>query len=65
MRNAANEVEQLATTGLAAPEVDQFFRLAGTMVQNLNIERYGPKSRFSFSYIFDRLPVTDATTPFT
>jgi hypothetical protein len=35
------------------------------MGQNLNIERYGPKKRFSFSYIFDRLPVTDATTRFT
>jgi hypothetical protein len=27
----------------SAAEVDQFFRLAGTMIQNLNIERYGRK----------------------
>ena len=43
MRTAAREVEKLATNGLSAAEVDQFFRLAGTMIQNLNIERYGRK----------------------
>ena len=43
MRTAAHEVEKLATDGLSAAEVDQFFRLAGTMIQNLNIERYGRK----------------------
>ena len=43
MRTAAHEVEKLATDGLSAAEVDQFFRLAGIMIQNLNIERYGRK----------------------
>ena len=43
MSTAAYEVEKLATDGLSAAEVDQFFRLAGTMIQNLNIERYGRK----------------------
>jgi hypothetical protein len=39
----SHEVEKLATDGLSAAEVDQFFRLAEIMIQNLNIERYGPK----------------------
>jgi DNA-binding MarR family transcriptional regulator len=43
MRAAAHEVEKPATDGLSAAEVDQFFRLAGIMIQNLNIERYGRK----------------------
>jgi MarR family transcriptional regulator for hemolysin len=43
MRAAAYEVEKLATDGLTAAEVDQFFRLAGIMIQNLNIDRYGRK----------------------
>jgi MarR family transcriptional regulator for hemolysin len=43
MRAAAHEVEKLAIDGLSAAEVDQFFRLAGIMIQNLNIERYGRK----------------------
>jgi hypothetical protein len=43
MRAAAYEVEKLATDGLTTAEVDQFFRLAGIMIQNLNIERYGSK----------------------
>ena len=43
MRAAAHEVEKLATDGLSAAEVDQFFRLAGIMIQNLNIERCGRK----------------------
>jgi MarR family transcriptional regulator for hemolysin len=43
MRTAAHEVEKLATDGLTAAEVDQFFRLAGVMIQNLNMERYGRK----------------------
>jgi DNA-binding MarR family transcriptional regulator len=43
MRTAAYEVEKLATDGLTTAEVDQFFRLAGIMIQNLNIERYGRK----------------------
>jgi hypothetical protein len=42
-RTAAHEVEKLATNGLTAAEVNQFFRLAGIMIQNLNIERYGSK----------------------
>jgi DNA-binding MarR family transcriptional regulator len=41
MRTAAHEVEKLATDGLTAAEVDQFFRVAGIMIQNLNMERYG------------------------
>jgi hypothetical protein len=41
MRAAAYEVEKLATDGLTTADVDQFFRLAGIMIQNLNIERYG------------------------
>jgi len=43
MRTAAHEVEKLATDGLSAAEVDQFFRLAGIMIQNLNTDRYGRK----------------------
>jgi len=43
MRAAAHEVEKRATDRLSAAEVDQFFRLAGIMIQNLNIERYGRK----------------------
>jgi MarR family transcriptional regulator for hemolysin len=43
MRTAAHEVEKLATDGLSSAEVDQFFRLAGIMIQNLNMERYGRK----------------------
>jgi DNA-binding MarR family transcriptional regulator len=43
MRNAAYEVEKLASDGLTAAEVDQFFRLAGIMIQNLNADRYGRK----------------------
>ena len=43
MRTAAYEVEKLATDGLTAAEVDQFFRLAGIMIQNLNADRYGRK----------------------
>jgi len=40
---AANDVEKIATEGLTAAEVAQFFRLAGVMIQNLNVERYGRK----------------------
>ena len=43
MSTAAYEVEKLATDGLTAAEVDQFFRLAGIMIQNLNADRYGRK----------------------
>ena len=43
MRTAAYEVEKLATDGLTAAEVDQFFRLAGIMIQNLSADRYGRK----------------------
>jgi DNA-binding MarR family transcriptional regulator len=43
MRTAAYEVEKLATDGLTVAEVDQFFRLAGIMIQNLNADRYGRK----------------------
>jgi DNA-binding MarR family transcriptional regulator len=43
MRTAAYDVEKLATDGLTPAEVAQFFRLAGTMIRNLNVERYGRK----------------------
>jgi DNA-binding MarR family transcriptional regulator len=43
MRTAAHEVEELATDGLTAAELDQFFRLARIMIENLNSERYGRK----------------------
>jgi DNA-binding MarR family transcriptional regulator len=43
MRAAAHDVEKIATTGLTPAEVAQFFRLAGIMIQNLNVERYGRK----------------------
>jgi DNA-binding MarR family transcriptional regulator len=43
MRSAANEVEKIATHGMTPAEVEQFFRLAGIMIQNLNVERYGRK----------------------
>src|SRR4030088_1545154 len=40
---AAHDVEKIATEGLTAAEVAQFFRLASVMIQNLNVERYGRK----------------------
>ena len=40
---AAREVEKLATKGLSAHEVDEFFRIANIMTQNLSAERYGDK----------------------
>jgi DNA-binding MarR family transcriptional regulator len=43
MRTAAHEVEKLATNGLTAAELDQFFHLAGIMIRNLNTDRYGRK----------------------
>ena len=43
MTTAAREVEKLATQGLSAREVDEFFRIANAMTQNLNTERYGRK----------------------
>jgi DNA-binding MarR family transcriptional regulator len=43
MRTAASDVEKLATKGLSAAEVAQFFHLAGVMTRNLNAERYGRK----------------------
>lgn len=43
MRAAAHDVEKIATKGLTAAEVAQFFRLTGIMIQNLNVERYGRK----------------------
>jgi DNA-binding MarR family transcriptional regulator len=43
MSKAAREVEKLATKGLSAHEVDEFFRIASTMTRNLNAERYGNK----------------------
>jgi DNA-binding MarR family transcriptional regulator len=43
MRAAAHDVEKIATNGLTPAEVAQFFRLAGIMIQNLNVERYGRK----------------------
>jgi DNA-binding MarR family transcriptional regulator len=41
MHSAAREVENLATNRLTAAEVDQLFRLAGIMIENLNVDRYG------------------------
>jgi DNA-binding MarR family transcriptional regulator len=43
MSKAAREVEKMATKGLSAHEVDEFFRIANIMTQNLNAERYGDK----------------------
>lgn len=43
MSKAAGEVEKLATKGLSAHELDEFFRIARIMTQNLNAERYGTK----------------------
>lgn len=43
MTKAAREVEKLAKQGLSAREVDEFFRVANLMTQNLNTERYGRK----------------------
>lgn len=43
MMKAARDVERLATEGLSARDVDEFFRLARLMTQNLNTERYGPR----------------------
>jgi MarR family transcriptional regulator for hemolysin len=44
IRRAAYEVEEMASKGLSAAEVDQFFRLARVMIGNLRIERRGPSS---------------------
>jgi DNA-binding MarR family transcriptional regulator len=43
MSKAARQVEKMATKGLSAHEVDEFFRIANVMTQNLNAERYGDK----------------------
>lgn len=43
MRAAAYDVEKIATDGLTPAEVEQFFRLTGIMIQNLNVDRYGRK----------------------
>jgi len=43
MRAAAHDVEKIATDGLTPAEVEQFFRVAGIMIQNLNVDRYGRK----------------------
>jgi DNA-binding MarR family transcriptional regulator len=43
MRAAAYDVEKIATNGLTPAEVEQFFRLTGIMIQNLNVDRYGRK----------------------
>jgi DNA-binding MarR family transcriptional regulator len=43
MRAAAHDVEKIAADGLTAAEVEQFFRVAGIMIQNLNVDRYGRK----------------------
>jgi DNA-binding MarR family transcriptional regulator len=43
MRVAAHDVEKIATDGLTPAEVEQFFRLTGIMIQNLNVDRYGRK----------------------
>jgi DNA-binding MarR family transcriptional regulator len=43
MRAAAHDVEKIATDGLTPAEVEQFFRLAGIMIRNLNVDRYGRK----------------------
>jgi hypothetical protein len=41
MHSAAREVEKLATNRLTAAKVDQLFRLAGIIIENLNVDRYG------------------------
>jgi DNA-binding MarR family transcriptional regulator len=43
MTEAAREVEKLATKGLSAKEIDDFFRITNVMIQNLNTERYGER----------------------
>jgi DNA-binding MarR family transcriptional regulator len=43
MREAAYDVESVATKGLSASEVKEFFRLTGIMTRNLNAERFGSK----------------------
>jgi DNA-binding MarR family transcriptional regulator len=43
MRAAAHDVEKIATDGLTPAEVEQFFRVAGIMIRNLNVDRYGRK----------------------
>lgn len=43
MRSAAHDVEKVASKGLSAAEVKEYFRITGIMTQNLNAERFGPR----------------------
>jgi hypothetical protein len=43
MRSAAYEVEEIASQGLSADEIKEFFRITGIMTRNLNTERFGRK----------------------
>jgi MarR family transcriptional regulator for hemolysin len=43
MRSAAYEVEEVAANGLSAAEVREFFRIAGIMTRNLNLQRFGSR----------------------
>jgi MarR family transcriptional regulator for hemolysin len=43
MRSAAYAVEEIASQGLSADEIKEFFRIAGIMTRNLNTERFGQK----------------------
>jgi MarR family transcriptional regulator for hemolysin len=43
MRSAAYDVEEVASKGLGADEIKEFFRITGIMTRNLNTERFGQK----------------------
>jgi MarR family transcriptional regulator, transcriptional regulator for hemolysin len=43
MRSAAYDVEEVASKGLSADEIKEFFRITGVMTRNLNAERFGQK----------------------
>jgi hypothetical protein len=64
MRAAAHEVEKLATDGLSAAEVDQFFRLAGIMIQNLTLND-ADEDKGSRFRTFSIDSVTETPTRFT
>ena len=38
---AAHDVQKVASKGLSAAELDEFYRLAGLMTENLSAERQG------------------------
>jgi DNA-binding MarR family transcriptional regulator len=43
IQTAASEVEKVASKGLSRAELQEFFRVVGIMIENLNAERYGRK----------------------